>query len=194
VLLGPRAALKLPIQFKNRPTKYPFTYLKENKEETVLLAAHEYPALAIFPRFAPPAYLDKRVYHNGIDVVEPVLVQLGGPSIKYTLEHYGAKTVRHRTTHHFDYYPRCILKMAYCFAVAALGLENIADVAVLPSILGQRDDAGMWLGCDNSKTLPGLSLHEHSVTVADNIIVRLNLFSPVKKIPEYIVVIGTPIR
>jgi hypothetical protein len=84
--------------------------------------------------------------------------------------------------------------MAYCFAVAALGLENIADVAVLPSILGQREDAGMWLCCDNSKTLPGLSLHEHSVTVADNIIVRLNLYSPVKKIPEYIVVIGTPIR
>ena len=160
--------------------------------ETVPLTASEYPALAVFPRFALPACLDKRAYTKGIDVVEPVLVQLGGPSIKATLQRYGAKTVRHSERHDFDFYPRCILKIAYGFAVATLGLEGISEAAVLPAIVGQRDDSGMWLGCDGIRKLAGSSLHEHSVAVDEQIIVRIALFSPVKDIPEYVAVIGQP--
>jgi hypothetical protein len=91
VLLGPRAALRLPIQSKNRHEKLPFTYIKDGREETVLLETHNYPALALFPVFAPPAYLDGRTYSKGIDVIRTELVQLGGPSIKAVLQRYGAR-------------------------------------------------------------------------------------------------------
>jgi hypothetical protein len=193
VLIGPRAALKLPTKRpKERPKMYPFSYIKDDRVKTVSLTESEYPALAVFPRFAAPAYLDKRAYTNGIDVAQPVLVQLGGPNIKAMLERYGAKTVRYSVTHDFDFYPRCILKIAYGFAVAALGLGGISEAAVLPAILGQKDNSGMWLGCDGVRMLPGLSLHEHSIVVDDEIIVRIGLFSPVKTMPEYIVVIGKP--
>jgi hypothetical protein len=191
LLLDVRAALRLPIQRRNRPETLPFTYIKDDKEQTILLPANEYPALARFPIFARPAYLDQRSYTKGIDLIgnsEPV--QLGGPNLRTILERYGAKTVRHRRTQHFDYYPRCFLKIAYGFAVAALGLERIAEASVVPCILGQRDDSGMWMGCDGSQTLPGLFLHEHSIEVGDEIIVRIGLFSQLKKIPEYIVVVG----
>ena len=99
---------------------------------------------------------------------------------------------RFSVRHDFDFYPRCILKIAYGFAVAMLGLEGISEAAVLPAILGQRDDSGMWLGCDGVRKLPGSSLHEYSIEVADRIIVRIGLFSPVKSIPEYVAVIGKP--
>jgi hypothetical protein len=171
---------------------YPFSYIKDGRVETVSLPASEYPALAVFPRFAPPAFLEKRAYAKGIDVTEPALVQLGGPNIKATLQRYGAKTVRHSVRHDFDFYPRCILKIAYGFAVAALGLAGISEVAVLPAILGQQDDSGMWLGCDGVRMLPGLSLHEHSIAIDKWIIVRIGLFNPVQAIPEYVAVIGKP--
>ncbi len=191
VLIGPRAVLKLPTRRpKERPKMYPFSFVKDGQVETVSLTASEYPALAVFPRFAPPAFLDKRRYTKGIEVAEPVLLQLGGPSIKATLQRFGAKTVRFSVRHEFDFYPRCLLKIAYGFAVAKLGLEGVSEAAVLPAIVGQRDDSGMWLGCDGIRKLPGLSLHEHSVAVDDQIIVRISLFSPVRGVPEYVAVIG----
>jgi hypothetical protein len=191
LLLDARTALGLPIQRRNRPETLPFTYIKDDEEKTMFLRANEYPALARFPIFARPAYLDQRSYTNGIDLIgnsEPV--QLGGPNLKTILQRYGAKTTRHRRTQHFDYYPRCFLKIAYGFAVAALGLERIVEAVIVPCILGQRDDSGMWMGCDGSQNLPGLSLHEHSIEVGNEIIVRLGLFSQLKKIPEYVVVVG----
>lgn len=193
ILNGPRAALNLRTRRpKGRPRTYPFSYIKDGRVETVSLTAREYPALAVFPCFAPPACLDKRAYTKGIDVAEPVLVQLGGPNIKATLQRYGAKTVRYSVRHDFDFYPRCILKIAYGFAVATLGLEGISEATILPAIVGQRDDSGMWLGCDGVRKLPGSSLHEYSVAVDNQIIVRIGLFSPVKSVPEYVAVIGKP--
>jgi len=67
------------------------------------------------------------------------------------------------------------------------------DLHILPAILGERDDAGMWLGCDGVQRLPSRELHEHLVDLRDRqIIVRVKLFARVKKVPEYVVVVGKP--
>ena len=90
-------------------------------------------------------------------------------------------------------------KVAYGFVVWQLGLEGIKSDYVLPAILGQKNDIGMWVGCDGDgdKISTAAEFFEISLNFIDtpkrDILVEIKLIGPLST-PNYLVVVGEPIK
>jgi len=91
----------------------------------------------------------------------------------------------------FDF-ARLLAKIAYGFAVANFGSGIIRDAYVLPSILGQTDDVGKWVGCAGESSDTTSYLHDIKIGVKnDQIYVWIRLFAMLRGVtPEYLVVVG----
>ncbi len=79
-----------------------------------------------------------------------------------------------------------LAKIAYGFAVAFVGLDNFEKVYLVPTILGQKDDAGRWVGCANDLKLDvGKYFHHVDVSIVNReVIVRIKLFA-IFNVPEF---------
>ena len=140
--------------------------------------------------YEPPAYLSGRSYERGVNVTGCVLIQTGGPPIQSTLEKHGATGLTVSLTWSGNQFERLLAKIAYGFAVSYVGLDNLAEVYVLPAILGIKDDLGQWLGCADAQLKHGKYFHELELSmVGSEIRVRIRLFG-IFPVPEYLVVVG----
>ncbi len=94
-------------------------------------------------------------------------------------------------THHGHHFQRLIAKVAYTILVADVGLDGIEAAYVLPAIMGQSQDIGRWVGCDEMEyiTDPGVLHGVTQAIVNDEVITRVRLFASYGA-PEYVVVIG----
>ncbi|HXG06069.1 MAG TPA: hypothetical protein VNI77_01945 [Nitrososphaera sp.] len=104
---------------------------------------------------------------------------------------YGAKTFSVTATWHGNCFERMLAKIAYGFAVAFVGLDCIEEAYVVPTILGQKDDAGRWIGCAADLKLEvGKFFHHIDLSIVNReILVRIKLFA-IFNVPEYLVVVG----
>lgn len=173
------------------PKAFPLLVERDEELREVLLPASETPVILQLPEYALPAYLDARPYTRGIDVNGVVTFQVAGPSAQSVGRKLGAKTLQFGALfgrgHPFE---RLLAKIAYCFAVAPLGLSGIEQAYVLPAILDRSDDIGRWLGCDGQDLLPTERLHQLALAINDGVILcRIRLFARFKA-PEYVVIVG----
>jgi hypothetical protein len=151
----------------------------------------DYPVLVQFVEFSRPAHLDTRPYTGGIDISGCRTIQVAGPDPKEVGRRLGAKGMRWVATYERHYLPRLIAKIAYTFLVSDVGLDGIDVAYVLPAILGQSQDIGRWVGCDEMEyiTDPRL-LHGVSQAIVNNeVITRVRLFASYRA-PEYVVAVG----
>lgn len=87
-------------------------------------------------------------------------------------------------------YERLLLKVAYCYTAALLGLGSLKSVYILPAILGEREDIGTWLGCDGESHLDSRGFHGCLISVVgQEVVCRIRLFSKFPT-PEYVVAVG----
>lgn len=188
--LPARAGLRLrSYRKRQRPRSFPLTIKKDGQLQEVWLGTEEYPAVVIFPTFTKPAYLDGRPYSGGIDVNGTVTIQVAGPPVPEVAKKLGANTFEFKSTFEHATYERVLLKVAYAFTVFRLGLEGIKQAYVLPAILGQSNDIGRWLGCDERELLSlDTSLAIGLAVLGRDIVCRVRLFS--RPAPEYVVVVG----
>lgn len=190
VLRSTRAGLGM--RMRGRPTTLPLLADRGTGEFIpVEVPVKDYPAVATFLEYSPPAHLDRRPYISGVSVCGQRTIHFAGPPPEEVGRRLGAKTLRWTTTYLGYSFPRLIAKIAYTFVVADVGLSGIETAYVLPAILGKADDIGRWFGCDQIEYITD-PRYLHGVTmqvINGEVIVRVRLFVN-SHTPEYIVVVG----
>jgi hypothetical protein len=188
-----RKSMKLPSRRKDMHlNKFELIVNRTGKNEQIWVTAEDHPATLIFLQLAEPAFLDGRPLTKGVTVVGMIEVRGIGPSLEEVAKRYNAKEVATTATFVGNDLERMLAKSAYGFAVAKFGLDGFERVFVVPTILGEKDDSGRWVGCDKNINLAaGRNLHEVAIEVMSNrvVIIRIKLFS-IFATPEYKIVVG----
>jgi hypothetical protein len=199
VLRGPMWAARVYRQLKSR-TKYanaPKTAklrVKKNENEfEIELPLAEYPILLHFPIFSPPAFLSPSGYTKGINISGVATISFG-PNPKTVLSKIGATAISAKGDYKPVAFARMIAKIAYSFAVAEGAINLIGgEPFVLPAILGQRDEIGMWVGTFTKpyKSFKGLLHHIalHEDKERGLLIAEVHLFAD-SQTPRYGVILG----
>lgn len=152
------------------------------------------------PAFAPPAYITKETYEIGIEMTGYSTTR--GTCSKYQdrldkfAQEHDAKELAIYTLKWPKEWARMFAKAAYALAVREYGLERlkVEDVYVLDSMLGKRDDVGMWVGCvEQPEPVYGDEYDDQVVGLWEKegeIHAVIKLFAFFKTVPEYQVIVG----
>lgn len=198
-----RAVLGYPSRHRDfSGEKFIFEVTFKNGAEGVLeLSKNETLGVASFLEYPLPAFFTHNNYKGGIVVSACSLISFG-PDIKALAQKYDLKTIRSSFKHKGNDFEKMIIKIAYCAAVAFLGLGCFEQRLVLPAILGEKDDVGFWMGCDPEGRISPIIGKQGAANVIKMgvwqkagdekryIVARLKFFAS-SDAPEYIVVVGT---
>lgn len=175
---------------RSRSKSYPLTLVSDNGVEDVLLPLDQFPATMLFIEYPPPAILEGKSHKNGVLTNASRLIQVAGPPLSELAKKFDVASIQFKSTFEGLTYERLLLKVAYCFTIAALGFESLGECYVLPSILGDSEEIGTWLGCDGETHLNSSGFHSASISaVGQDVICRVRLFSRFP-VPEYVIVVG----
>lgn len=187
VYCSSRASLGLQTRRKH-PELFPIQIEKNGIITTELIPIQKLGGLMTLFEYKLPAFLDSRPYEKGIDIVASTLVRFKGDDIKKLAKELGTSTLRFSATYTGNNFERFIAKIAYCMAIYQFGIDAFESVYVLPSILGQKDDIGKWLG-SLPTTTGEADIYISFDVVEKNLMAKLRLFGK-SPVPTYIVVVG----
>ena len=198
VLRGPMWAVRLLRKLRSRrpgdaPTSERLTVIRGGVEKELDLPIDEYPVLLHFPHFDPPTYLTGQHLDRGIHISGISTVGFG-PSPADVARRLGVDDVKVTQQYEPAAFARMIAKIAFAMAVAEGKMSRIKGISpVVPSILGEEDQIGRWLGTmtQPSTAYPGLL---HRVLVHEDLekgllIGEVQLFSDSPS-PSYAVILG----
>ena len=200
VLRGPMWPVRVIRKFQSR-TKHrdasrteSLTVVKNGKDQVIELPLDEHPILLPFPFFPPPAITSSSEYNNGIQLVGQVTISFGA-NPENVFRKLGAYQIMITPEKLYQVsFARMLAKIAYTYAFAEGALNTIdGKSVVLPSILGERDEIGLWVGMiDASLTAkPGL-LHRLELNKDKKqglLMAEIQLFSD-SQTPSYCVILG----
>lgn len=185
-----RSALKLPsYKPKNRPKEFTFSVIQDGEQKDVSLPAADSPPVFMMLHLKPPRYITNGDYEKGAKQG----VSLHGPSKSDFREKWGFEAITFETKFKGTSFERMLAKIAYGFFVHQNGLGVLKECFVLPCILGQKDDAGYWVGASWNK-FEGLpkTPYFHTISLFKNgneVAALIRLFASFGT-PEYAVIIG----
>jgi len=130
---------------KLRPTTIEYSVERGGRIETVQVPIDQATALLQMPLLKPPGVLQGRTAALGVEVVGYETIGFGRDLSEFQ-KTLGAERVSVTCDWDITSYVRLIAKVAYGFAVGHNGLMPRGEIPILPLILGQADDAGVWLG------------------------------------------------
>lgn len=191
-LLVTRTAMNLQTRRKqNRPSKLSLSVEKDDgSKEVIQLPVDEYIGTVTFLIEDMPAYLTGKHYAKGVNVKESILMKVSGPPIEVLAKKYGLKSISFPYTTYGNTFEQMLAKIGLGFAVGQFGLDSFDDIYVRPTILGQKDDAGMWIGSAKDAILERDGLHIVKLLYhKGDVIARIRLFA-MYEVPEYLVVVG----
>lgn len=199
VLRGPMWAVRIWRQLKSRrkhqkaPDKYPITIIKNGHEEIINLSIDEYPILLHFPIFPPPGLFAPQGYISGININGVATVSFG-PKPAEVAKKLGAQSLKITQNYKPVPFARMLAKISYCIAFAEGALDQIkGQSTVLPAILGQKDDIGMWVGTITEPIIKHNGLLHRVLTHRDEekglLIGEVHFFSD-SQTPSYGVILG----
>ncbi len=187
----PRAVLDLPTYHpKNRPKKFTFEVEKDGRKEKVILPITDAPPIFIMLDLEKPRYIANYDYGKGVMVKG---YSLHGPSqarLKAKLDIQGISLT---TSFSGNCFERMLAKIAYGMIILAYGLDALEECYVLPCILGQKDDAGYWVGSSgkHASNLPAENaLHRVLLTINGKEVGALIRLFANYQTPEYLVIVG----
>jgi len=191
-----RTSLKLPTRRpKQRPESFDYTVSKNGEEKTVTIPVSDITTIFSMPILGQPGCMTKGKQVKGFSV-RGVSLHGKQSALKEMHKEYDVDSINFTSTLD-NSFPRMLAKIAYGMVVLKYGLDAIQEAFVLPSILGTKDDVGMWVGCKNPDKSPALLPHVEGVfhgvnlEVNDRKVVAANirLFESFQT-PEYLVVVG----
>jgi hypothetical protein len=189
-LLTARTVLNLPTRNrKGRPTSLPLCVDQGEGAEDLLVPSQDHPGIAVLPVFPPPArILRNRSYSGGIALIRAEPVPFGRVDLLEMGKSY--KKVQIEATYQPTSFARMLAKIAYGYCVGRFGLSAFEKPYVLPAILGQADDVGMWVGCKQGIVNTFDAMHQIRTDVIDG-----DLLASIRLLPrywrtEYTVVVG----
>jgi hypothetical protein len=163
------------------------------------------PVVFALPIYLPPSVLDGRAFQPGIQGTGSFQIHeiRGIAKEKLRKKHGGPGKVFFDIAYNPNNFARMIAKIAYGFAVAQFGIDDIEDLGIISAIKRETDDIGKWVGCVvEEKFAPSTVLHswqaqiqgsyqidDPKATMEARLLYRISLFS-LFNTPEYTVVIG----
>jgi hypothetical protein len=163
------------------------------------------PIMFALPIFLPPSVLDNRPFQPGIQGTGEFQINEIRSIAKEKLKkkHGGPGKISFDIAYNPNNFARMIAKIAYGFAVAHFGIDDIGDLGIVSAIKGETDDIGKWVGCvKDEKFAINTVLHSWQMRISasyqiDNpketmdarAIYGISLFS-LFNTPEYTVVVG----
>jgi hypothetical protein len=189
-----RTKLGLPTyRPKNRPKTFPFLVTIGGKEKVLEVPVSDCPTLFMMPELEKPGYIRKDTQGKGMSVTG---MSLHGKENEFRefKDKYNVESISY-TRELRTSFARVLAKIAYGMAVLQYGLDMIEEAYVLPCILGEKDDAAQWVGCEDPHKSPALLpkerlLHRIEVLTKRNEVgARIRLFASYQT-PEYLVIVG----
>jgi hypothetical protein len=183
---------------KNRPKKFAVLTEKEGHSEAVEMPVGKYPSLIVMPIFPEPAYSVNQPF-SGNYVTNYGWIQVGGYQGEELRKELGADKLTIEVALKPFSFAQLLAKIAYCVTVAEFGLGTIEEAYILPSILGNSDEIGRWVGTASGRQLASqgnVELHKLAIDVSTEtreVVCRLGLFS-VFGAPEYLIAVGRVTR
>ena len=201
VLRGPMWPVRVisKLQSRNKHTKAAETesllIVKDGQEQIVELPLEEYPILLPFLLFPAPAAISASQYTNSIQSSEePVTISFGA-NPEEVLRKLGATEIKIMPRELKPVsFARMLAKIAYCYAFAEGALKSLdGKSVVLPSILGDRDDIGLWVGITDPSLIAREGILHRLAMMEDKengfLVAEIQLFSG-SQTPNYSVILG----
>jgi hypothetical protein len=187
----PRAALDLPTYHpENRPQEFSFEVEKDGHREELVLPVTECPPIFVMLDLEKPRYISDYDYEKGIMVKG---YSLHGPSHAKLREKLDIESISFTASFTGNCFERMLAKIAYGMIVLAYGPNALEKCYVLPCILGQKDDAGYWVGSSgkHASTLPAENaLHRVYLTIEGKEVGALIRLFATYQTPEYLAIVG----
>lgn len=189
---------------KNKNKKITVSLEQDNNVSFIEIPAEDCPILFMMPIFKPPEILDNRPHQPGIQGAGSFYsAEIRGVPKEKLREKYGPGKIAVNISYNPNSFARMLAKIAYGFAVAHFGIDDIEDLGILSAIKAETDDIGRWVGnVDGEKFAPNTVLHSWQLgiessyeidapkeTVKGQLIYKISLFS-LFNTPEYTVVVG----
>lgn len=147
--------------------------------ETVDLRWQEHWKVIPLPIFRKPAYLDNRPYVSGIEAVSLDSFELDDQQQDVPRKHQADRVLLDSFSP--EAFGRLIAKMAYGYGINRYGVDAFDVTYPLPAILGQSNDIGRWVGCDDKRYFtPKKNFFVtigFKITSGNELIVRVKLFT-----------------
>jgi len=189
IFLSARSSFGLRSRKKSLPNKFAVRVAKNGKESDLVLTTKEHGAIICLLEFKLPGYLENRKYEKGISVISSCLLRANGKDLKELGKEKGFDTLIITNKFQGHNFEKLVAKIAYCFSVFQFGINAFENIYVLPAILGEKDDIGMWLG-STTPVIGNVDLESNlEINKNNEVVARIRLFGKLS-VPTYIVVVG----
>jgi len=170
---------------RKKPDNREFKTLIDGKER-VLSLDNQVTSLH-FPILELPAFLTGKKYVEGVNVRGIAYIPLNKPQLNSPDKVINTEEFTYEGT----YFERMLAKIGLGYSVAEFGLDKFEEIFVIPSILNQKDDVGMWVGTAEDRIISNKkAVHEVEIVLKENVVTaRIKLFAWFNS-PEYLVVVG----
>ncbi len=202
----PRVGFKMRSRHgKNKDKKITVVLEQDSNTSYIEIPAEDCPILFMLPIFMLPETLDDRPHQSGIQGTGAFYSsEIRGIPKEKLRKKYGPGKIAVNISYSPNSFARMLAKIAYGFAVAHFGIDDIEDLGIVSAIMGKTDDIGKWVGCITSdeKFAPNTVLHSWQFgikssyeidapkeTVIGQLSYKISLFS-LFNTPEYTVVVG----
>lgn len=202
----PRLGFKMRSRHgKNKDKKITVTLEQDSNTSFIEIPAEDCPILFMMPIFKSPEIIDNRPHQQGIQGTGSFYSnEIRGVPKERLRERYGPGKIGVNISYNPNSFARMLAKIAYGFAVAHFGINDIEDLGIVSAIKGETDDIGKWVGCvtTDEKFAPNTVLHSWQLgiessyeidapkeTVTGRLTYKISLFS-LFGTPEYTVVVG----
>lgn len=172
-----RASLEMK-SYREHPKSFP---IKIGREKLDVLV-EKLGAPIMLPIFSKPA-----ANKIGIDVVGAQFIWYEDEKLIKLIKEHGSIQVKWKFKP-VDF-AKMVAKIAYGFAIYQYGIERFREVFVLPSILGEVNDVGNWVGCIDKKTDGTNYIHLESGINKGQVVVHIRFFEKWNG-PTYVVLVG----
>ena len=199
-MLAFRTVLGAPTYDKKaRPTSFPGRVRRDGEWREIELSIPEYTGTAAFPIFGlASAWTGREDDELELKGLRVVLASAGTVSSATWTPQQRAGAEAVEIPIHYDFakdpkvFARFIAKIAHGYAVDFFGVDGFRP-SLIPSILGESDDIGSWVGTPTATTFAEPPNRGHRVRVGDDrnggVIASVQLFAD-SGAPEYFVLVG----
>jgi hypothetical protein len=203
--LLPRKVFQMRSRHNQKDELSAILELDDGTIQYITIPRDDSPVIFALPLFLPPYTLDNRPFQPGIQGTGEFQINeiKSIAKEKFKKKHGGSGKISFDTAYNPNNFARMIAKIAYGFAVAFFGVDDIEDFGIVSAIKGETDDIGKWVGCVNDdKFAPKTVLHSWQFqiqalyeidapkeSVKGKITFKVSLFS-LFGTPEYTVVVG----
>jgi hypothetical protein len=198
VLRGSMRAVRVLLKFQSRkkhqgaPLTERLTFTRNGVSETIDLPIEKFPIRLPFPKFAPPRFLTGD-QNSKLKVIGVVTI-LFGPRPEIVGKELGAQKLMFQSRRDFPVsFARMIAKIGYAMAYALGEIHRLeGPCPVIPSILGDVDDIGLWVGTLTGPIRQYPMLHRieiHRDSERRLLVAEVQLFSN-SPTPTYEIILG----